>query len=199
MKKSIEIIKRGKLENIILKLIIIVFCIFTIILNSNAYNSIFKGGTIINTYKDLETAIMKNNKFITLDLTNAKLMKYSIISDDKSENINIYSLYLDDRQLLISLKDNTALTNKVTGELLKYNIDMSDVKKQLEESSDDKFIEDRYFSNINYTSNEKVIKIEFYSIAVLLFIIIVTLTFDVILYFNPKKTYKYRKNIDKSR
>lgn len=192
MKEIIEIIRREKLESIILKFIIMLFCLFTIILNSETYMAVFKSINKINSYEELEKAVDENEKFITLDLTDAKLMKYSIVSSE-NDRVNIYSISFDNKNLLIALKDNTALTDNVTGELLEYDSNMKDIKEKLEYNSNNKYEMTKYFSNVSYVKNENMIKIKFYFILLVLLLMIITLPFNIYLYVYPKKTKKYEK------
>lgn len=194
MREYIEIIRRSKLESIILKFIIILFCLFTVILNSKTYMTIFKTDGVVNSYDGLIQKINKNEKFITLDLTNAKLQKYSMISDD-NDKLNIYSVPFDDNDFLVVLKDNTALTNSVTLQILNYDFNMKDIKEKLEYNNIYKFSDKKYFSNVNYLISEKIIKIKFYFTVILLFLMIVFLPVDIYLYINPKKTFKYKKMV----
>lgn len=192
MKEIIEIIRREKLESIILKFIIMLFCLFTIILNSETYMAVFKSINKINSYEELQKALDGNEKFITLDLTDAKLMKYSIVSSE-NDRVNIYSISFDNKNLLIALKDNTALTDNVTGELLEYDSNMKDIKEKLEYNSNNKYEMTKYFSNVSYVKNENMIKIKFYFILLVLLLMIITLPFNIYLYVYPKKTKKYEK------
>lgn len=192
MKEIIEIIRREKLESIILKFIIMLFCLFTIILNSETYMAVFKSINKINSHEELQKAVDENEKFITLDLTDAKLMKYSIVSSE-NDRVNIYSISFDNKNLLIALKDNTALTDNVTGELLEYDSNMKDIKEKLEYNSNNKYEMTKYFSNVSYVKNENMIKIKFYFILLVLLLMIITLPFNIYLYVYPKKTKKYEK------
>ena len=154
--------------------------------------AVFKSINKINSYEELEKAVDENEKFITLDLTDAKLMKYSIVSSE-NDRVNIYSISFDNKNLLIALKDNTALTDNVTGELLEYDSNMKDIKEKLEYNSNNKYEMTKYFSNVSYVKNENMIKIKFYFILLVLLLMIITLPFNIYLYVYPKKTKKYEK------
>lgn len=183
MSEYIEIIKYRKLENIILKIIIIVFCFLTIIINLNEYKSLFKNNT------NIENSINENYRFVTLDLTPSKLISYSII-DNNENKVNFYTLELNDKILLIALKENTVITNKVEGELKDYDKYVNVIKNKYNENG--KLIEEKYFSNVSYNTNKKIVEIKFYFTIILLIIIILTLPFDIFIYINPKKSKKFK-------
>lgn len=192
MKEFIEISRRGKIENIVLKFVIILFCLITTILNSNLYMSMFKGTNVINNKNSLLSLSKSRERFVTLDLTNAKLMEYSILSND-NDKINIYSLKIDDENILIALTENTALTDKVTLRILDYDQNMEEIKEKLEYNSNDKYFKEKYFSNIDYLIDKKVIEVKFYSTIILLLLCGLTIPIDIYFYIKPEKTRCFKK------
>ena len=192
MKEYIEISRRGKMENIVLKLVIILFFLLTTILNSKLYMSIFKGTNIINDRNSLLVLSNSNERFVTLDLTNAKLMKYQIISNE-DDKINIYSLNIEGEDILVALTENTALTNKVTLRQLDFDSNMKDIKEKLEYNTNNKYFSNKYYSNINYMTDKKVISFKFYLTIILLLLCGLTMPIDIYFYLKPEKTRCFKK------
>ena len=192
MKEYIEISRRGKMENIVLKFVIILFCLLTTILNSKLYMCIFKGTNIINDRNSLLVLSNSNERFVTLDLTNAKLMKYQIISNE-DDKINIYSLNIEGEDILVVLTENTALTNKVTLRQLDFDSNMKDIKEKLEYNTNNKYFSNKYYSNINYMTDKKVISFKFYITIILLLLCGLTMPIDIYFYLKPEKTRCFKK------
>lgn len=192
MKEYIEISRRGKMENIVLKFVIILFCLLTTILNSKLYMSIFKGTNIINDRNSLLVLSNSKERFVTLDLTNAKLMKYQIISNE-DDKINIYSLNIEGEDILVALTENTALTNKVTLRQLDFDSNMKDIKEKLEYNTNNKYFSNKYYSNINYMTDKKVISFKFYITIILLLLCGLTMPVDIYFYLKPEKTRCFKK------
>lgn len=192
MKEYIEISRRGKMENIVLKFVIILFCLLTTILNSKLYMCIFKETNIINDRNSLLVLSNSNERFVTLDLTNAKLMKYQIISNE-DDKINIYSLNIEGEDILVALTENTALTNKVTLRQLDFDSNMKDIKEKLEYNTNNKYFSNKYYSNINYMTDKKVISFKFYITIILLLLCGLTMPIDIYFYLKPEKTRCFKK------
>ena len=192
MKEYIEISRRGKMENIVLKFVIILICLLTTMLNSKLYMSIFKGTNIINDRNSLLVLSNSKERFVTLDLTNAKLMKYQIISNE-DDKINIYSLNIEGEDILVALTENTALTNKVTLRQLDFDSNMKDIKEKLEYNTNNKYFSNKYYSNINYMTDKKVISFKFYITIILLLLCGLTMPIDIYFYLKPEKTRCFKK------
>ena len=112
-----NLVKKSKAENIILKLILIIICVVTLIINSTDYKRIFLDNSPVTNYEELKPFIDDNEKFITLDLSNAKETRFSFQNNNKEDAAKIYDINYGQNNLLVVVKPNTALTNKVKGEL----------------------------------------------------------------------------------
>ena len=161
-------------------------------LNSKLYMSIFKGTNIINDRNSLLVLSNSKERFVTFDLTNAKLMKYQIISN-KDDKINIYSLNIEGEDILVALTENTALTNKVTLRQLDFDSNMKDIKEKLEYNTNNKYFSIKYYSNINYMTDKKVISFKFYITIILLLLCGLTMPIDIYFYLKPEKTRCFKK------
>ena len=153
---------------------------------------IFKGTNIINDRNSLLVLSNSNERFVTLDLTNAKLMKYQIISNE-DDKINIYSLNIEGEDILVALTENTALTNKVTLRQLDFDSNMKDIKEKLEYNTNNKYFSNKYYSNINYMTDKKVISFKFYITIILLLLCGLTMPIDIYFYLKPEKTRCFKK------
>ncbi len=190
-----ELIIRKKKENIVLSIIIIILCIIGILFFYNDYidfsnNDYYK----INTKEDLETAINKKIKFVNMDLTNAKAEMYSLSKlDDKNNKLNLYTIDLENKKVMIFLKNNTIITNKVYLNIEKFDGNKLSIKELL---NDDEYY-DIILSNEKFNENRNF---EIYKIYVLISLIVLevlSIIINTIYYKNPKKTYRYKKYMKK--
>lgn len=133
--------------------ILIIVLILTLFLNNNDFKNYN-----INNLKSYNK--YKEYKYVSIDLKDAKLNRLSL---DNGKEYYVYSYKMDDKYLLIYLNKNTALTKKV--KVIRYDDDK--ISKELKTS----FINDTekeinyykgYYSNINYSNNEKFLKIKYY-------------------------------------
>lgn len=189
----IEIIKRKKMEGLILNVIVIIVVITTIILNSDIYKQIFTEKNLITNKETLNDVIKKDKRFVTLDLTNAELTRFSIKNntEDKIE-INTYKITYDDQTLIVFLRENTAVTNKIKGELITPKNEKLEIQKKLKEELDSENIIDISFSNVDYMREEFIIKTKFIISICSIALLIIFSIFDVYYFINPKKTKKYK-------
>lgn len=196
----IEIIKRKKMESLILNVIIIVVVISTIILNSDNYKQIFMEENLITSKETLNSAIKEEKRFATIDLANAQLTRFSV--KDNLENkilSNTYKVSYDDKVLVVFLKENTAITDKIKGELIKPTNEELEIQNQLKQELKNENIVDICFSNVNYKIQEKIIKFKFiFSVSVIALLTLFSI-FDIFYFIKPKKTRKYKKYIKKSK
>jgi hypothetical protein len=194
MKNMLEVIKRSKMENMILKFIIIIILSITIILNSDTYKEMFQNENLISSKEELDTILKENKRFVTLDLTNAELTRFSLQNDETKQNeINTYKIEYDNEILLIFLSENTAITNKVRGELNTYTIEENEIKEKVLEENEDKTVMTLCFSNVNYKMQENIVKYKFLFSVGLLCILVISIFIDIYLFLNPSKTRKYKK------
>ena len=192
-----NLVKKSKAENIILKLILIIICVVTLIINSTDYKRIFLDNSPVTNYEELKPFIDDNKKFITLDLSNAKETRFSFQNNNKEDAAKIYDINYGQNNLLVVVKPNTALTNKVKGELLTDNENIKVIKQKLKEDNNSKNYDIKYFSNMDYTEEEKLIKTKFYVTTILIILLFLGIIVDFIKFMNPSKTRLYKKYMKK--
>lgn len=198
IKEEVNIlVKKSKAENIILKLILIIICVVTLIINSTDYKRIFLDNSPVTNYEELKPFIDDNEKFITLDLSNAKETRFSFQNNNKEDAAKIYDINYGQNNLLVVVKPNTALTNKVKGELLTDNENIKVIKQKLKEDNNSKNYDIKYFSNMDYTEEEKLIKTKFYVTTILIILLFLGIIVDFIKFMNPSKTRLYKKYMKK--
>ncbi len=190
----IEFIKSKKIEGVILDFIVIVFIFIMIVLNSGDYKQVFSSNRVIFDKKSAEKMINNKKRFVTLDLENAKLTRFSLKNNDTgSLEINTYEVIYDNKILIVFLKENTVVTDKVNGELIYFRNEKNEIKNKIKEESNDKEIYEVAFSNEDYKTQEKLIKLKFIiSIFIILFMFL-RLLINLLYYYNPKNTRKYIK------
>ncbi len=195
-----EIIKRKKMESLILNIIIIVVVTSTIILNSDNYKQIFMEENLITSKETLNSAIKEDKRFVTVDLAKAKLTRFSIKNNSTNKILsNTYIVSYDDKVLIAFLKENTAITNKIKGEIIKPTNEELEIQNQLKQELKNENIVDICFSNVNYKTQEKIIKFKFiFSICIISLLTLFSI-FDIFYYIKPEKTRKYKKYIKKSK
>ena len=192
-----NLVKKSKAENIILKLILIIICVVTLIINSTDYKRIFLDNSPVTNYDELKPFIDDNEKFITLDLSKAKETRFSFQNNDKKDAAKIYDINYGQNNLLVVVKPNTALTNKVKGELLTDNENIKVIKQKLKEDDNSKNYDIKYFSNMDYTEEEKLIKTKFYVTTILIILLFFGIIIDFVKFINPSKTRLYKKYMKK--
>lgn len=196
----IEIIKRKKIESLILNIIIIFILVCSIVLNLDDYKQIFIEENLITNDETLNNAIHNNKRFVTLDSTDAQLTRFSIKNNETNEiEINTYKIKYEDQTLIIFLKENTAITDEIKGEIITPKYIKSEIQKQLKQEFRNENIIDMCFSNVDYMAEEKIIRTKFIgSIALIVFLIGLSII-DAYYFINPKKTRKYKKYIKKNK
>lgn len=193
MRDMIEIIKRSKRESIILSLIIILFCALNLILNMDFYKKLLTDNyDIVTDSQSLSKVIEKNEKFIYADLSNANLEHYSINNNDNTANI--YTLKLDDNNILVLLKENTIITNKTPVEIIYDNYTTLDIKKKFENTEYLKVS----FTNIDYKTDLLIEKIKLYLIIGLLILSGLSIIINFSGLLNPKKTLAFKSYVKKN-
>lgn len=186
MYDSIEIVKRNKMQNLVLSFLLIVFCLVNLILNIDNYKSVITGEyNIINSIKDLKNAKDKKVLFMYIDAKKAKLENYSLKSDIK---VNTYKVKINNKNIMLLLKENTLLNSKVPVQLIKSDDNIIDLKSKLETKYDDKYI----LSDINYLNDKKIYTYKVYILLGLLFISIISVFINLMGVLNPEKTLMYK-------
>lgn len=193
----ISLVKKSKAENIVLKLILIIICIVTMIFNSDEYKQIFLSNNSISSYNELKDSIDNKDKFVILDLTKAEETRFSFQNSKKEDAAKIYEVNYGNYNLLVVLKPNTALTKEVKGEILSENTNIKTIKEKLISDNKDKKYIYEYFSDMDYSDEEIVIKRKFYSSTILILLLIFGIILDLIKLNKPKKTRMYKKYLKK--
>lgn len=197
-KRIIEIVKKEKIGNIILKLILLVTCLVTFMLNLKEYRQVFTNNVVINNYSNLNSAITNKYKYVTINLSNAEETRFAFQNENQENAAKVYEINYGDYNLLLVLNKNTAITNVVKGELLKENTDIKTIKEKLvEDSNNQKQYINSYFSNMDYSDEEKVTKTKFLITTVIILTLVFLIFIDFLKFLNPKKTHSYRKYIRK--
>lgn len=180
-----KLAKRKIMESLILSLLIIVFCIFNFGVNIDTYKKvIFDDYTIVNNYEELSSAKVNNDNFIIIDLSNAGIEHYKL-----DEKANIYTLILDGKKILVLLKENTVLTDKVNVQIIKQDEFIQDIEKKLYKNTYDDII----LSNINYNRDIDIIKYKVYVIGILTILSLISILINLIKLIKPEKTKYYKK------
>lgn len=190
-------IKRKNLENLILNVIIIVISIVTIILMSDNYKQIFISENNINSI-DKFNKISKDKTYVSMDLTNATLTRFSL-ENKKTEkvDVNTYVVEYDNEIIVLFLKPNTALTNKVKGKLFVPIEEELEVLEELKVENKNKNVKEISFTNVNYTSYESFYRYFFLVLILLVLFSAIFSVFDIIYYIHPDKSHSYKKYLKK--
>ena len=179
----IRTIKKSKLINIIISIIVIIICFINFYFNKNIYMTV-----LTNNYKQIYTLNDINNKdeFYYMDLSLANKNNYNLKND--TETYNMYSVSIDNSNVLILLKENTIPTNKT----IVKKLDSNNVILQLNDKfqkSDYKYI----FTDMDLQNDLKVELYKSYFLLIIIFILIISILINFIGFINPTKTHKYKK------
>ncbi len=192
-------IRKKRAENIILDIIILAVTLFITIVNIEDYDQVFSSNNVISNKKTFNKMIKQNKKYVTVDLTDASLTRFSLKNDQNNKiEVNTYKLIYDNNILLIFLKENTAVTDKVNGELINLEGEKLEIKNQLEMEEADKNIYSIAFSNENYVIKENTIKLKFIIGISVITLTLIRLIINLFYYINPKKTRTYKKKLKKA-
>ncbi len=186
-----ELVKRNKKENLVLSLIMFVICILCLILNINNYFRVITNNfVVVNSIDDLYTAIKNKERFITVDLKDATLEMYSLKKTNENNNIiNLYTLTIDNKNVLVLISPNTMITDKVSLEILNDTKYIRQIKDKLENNN----YESKVLSTIDYNFNRNIEIVKFYVTIFILTISIINIIFSIYGICNIKKTYAYKK------
>ena len=189
---EIKVIKKKK-ESLMLSIVMIILCIISLIFFSSDYLKVLNNEYVnINNSKSLEDAIKNNERYVSVDLRDAKLETYSL-ENKKGKRLNLYTLDFDNKKVLIFLRDNTIITDKVYLNIESFDGNKKSIKDLLNNS--DYF--DAILSNENFTLNRDIDLTKMYVIYILIILSIVTIMLDIYYINNPKKTNTYKKYMKK--
>ena len=122
----------------------------------------------------------KDYKYVSIDLTKAKLNRLSYEINKKE--YNVYTVKMKDFNILVYLNKNTALTKKVN--VIRYKDDKysKDIKISLENDSEGKILYyEGYYSNIYYSDNKKLLEIKYYLLISFLILYALLIIINIIL------------------
>ena len=134
--------------------IIIIVLVLTLFLNNNDFKNYN-----INNFKSYNK--YKEYKYVSIDLKDAKLNRLSLKNNNE---YYVYSYKINNKYLLVYLNKNTALTKKV--KVIRYDDDKisKELKTSLINDTDNEISYYKgFYSNINYSNNEKILKIKYYA------------------------------------
>lgn len=189
---EIKVIKKKK-ESLILSVVMIILCIISLIFFSSDYLKVLNNEYVnINNSKSLEDAIKNKERYVRADLRKAKLEVYSL--ENKNEKkLNLYALDFDNKKVMIFLRDNTIITDKVYLNIESFDGNKKSIKELLNNSD----YYDAILSNENFTLNRNIDLTKMYVIYILIILSIVTIILDIYYINNPKKTNTYKKYMKK--
>ena len=189
---EIKVIKKKK-ESLILSVVMIILCIISLIFFSSDYLKVLNNEYVnINNSKSLEDAIKNKERYVRADLRKAKLEVYSL--ENKNEKkLNLYTLDFDNKKVMIFLRDNTIITDKVYLNIESFDGNKKSIKELLNNSD----YYDAILSNENFTLNRDIDLTKMYVIYILIILSIVTIILDIYYINNPKKTNTYKKYMKK--
>ena len=189
---EIKVIKKKK-ESLILSVVMIILCIISLIFFSSDYLKVLNNEYVnINNSKSLEDAIKNKERYVRADLRKAKLEVYSLENKNKKK-LNLYTLDFDNKKVMIFLRDNTIITDKVYLNIESFDGNKKSIKELLNNSD----YYDAILSNENFTLNRDIDFTKMYVIYILIILSIVTIILDIYYINNPKKTNTYKKYMKK--
>jgi len=189
---EIKVIKKKK-ESLILSIVMIILCIISLIFFSSDYLKVLNNEYVnINNSKSLDDAIKNKERYVRADLRKAKLEVYSLENKNKKK-LNLYTLDFDNKKVMIFLRDNTIITDKVYLNIESFDGNKKSIKELLNNSD----YYDAILSNENFILNRDIDLTKMYVIYILIILSIVTIILDIYYINNPKKTNTYKKYMKK--
>lgn len=176
-------VRKNKIVSMILGFVVITLCIVNIVSNKNNYFSVlYNEQKQINTLSDINN----ENRYYSINLKKSKQENYNIKYGESS--INLYKINIDNKDVLVLLKENTIITDKV----LLQEEKNEDILSLIYGKFKNKYYE-KVLSNIDYESNKKE---ELTKLYIIIIVALISLLFTVINLFgvlNPKKTLMYKR------
>lgn len=189
---EIKVIKKKK-ESLILSIVMIILCIISLIFFSSDYLKVLNNEYVnINNSKSLDDTIKNKERYVSADLRKAKLEVYSLENKNKKK-LNLYTLDFDNKKVMIFLRDNTIITDKVYLNIESFDGNKKSIKELLNNSD----YYDAILSNENFILNRDIDLTKMYVIYILIILSIVTIILDIYYINNPKKTNTYKKYMKK--
>ena len=189
---EIKVIKKKK-ESLMLSIVMIILCIISLIFFSSDYLKVLNNEYVnINNSKSLDDTIKNKERYVSADLRKAKLEVYSLENKNKKK-LNLYTLDFDNKKVMIFLRDNTIITDKVYLNIESFDGNKKSIKELLNNSD----YYDAILSNENFILNRDIDLTKMYVIYILIILSIVTIILDIYYINNPKKTNTYKKYMKK--
>ena len=189
---EIKVIKKKK-ESLMLSIVMIILCIISLIFFSSDYLKVLNNEYVnINNSKSLDDTIKNKERYVSADLRKAKLEVYSLENKNKKK-LNLYTLDFDNKKIMIFLRDNTIITDKVYLNIESFDGNKKSIKELLNNSD----YYDAILSNENFILNRDIDLTKMYVIYILIILSIVTIILDIYYINNPKKTNTYKKYMKK--
>lgn len=189
---EIKVIKKKK-ESLMLSIVMIILCIISLIFFSSDYLKVLNNEYVnINNSKSLNDAIKNKERYVSADLRKSKLEVYSLENKNKKK-LNLYTLDFDNKKVMIFLRDNTIITDKVYLNIESFDGNKKSIKELLNNSD----YYDAILSNENFILNRDIDLTKMYVIYILIILSIVTIILDIYYINNPKKTNTYKKYMKK--
>lgn len=189
---EIKVIKKKK-ESLMLSIVMIILCIISLIFFSSDYLKVLNNEYVnVNNSKSLDDAIKNKERYVSADLRKSKLEVYSLENKNKKK-LNLYTLDFDNKKVMIFLRDNTIITDKVYLNIESFDGNRKSIKELLNNSD----YYDAILSNENFILNRDIDLTKMYVIYILIILSIVTIILDIYYINNPKKTNTYKKYMKK--
>jgi len=189
---EIKVIKKKK-ESLMLSIVMIILCIISLIFFSSDYLKVLNNEYVnVNNSKSLDDAIKNKERYVSADLRKSKLEVYSLENKNKKK-LNLYTLDFDNKKVMIFLRDNTIITDKVYLNIESFDGNKKSIKELLNNSD----YYDAILSNENFILNRDIDLTKMYVIYILIILSIVTIILDIYYINNPKKTNTYKKYMKK--
>lgn len=190
-----ELVIKEKKKSIIFNVIIIILCLFSFIVFNQEYIKILKEDYFyINSLETLNYAIDNNERFVSMDLSSASIKPYSLKSEVLDKKLNLYIMSYDEKKIMIFLRDNTILTDKVYLCVKSFSKNEKSIKEII--SDNDNFY-DVILTNDDYTLNRNIELMKVFIFVFLIIISLLSIVFDIFGIINPKKTHMYKKYLKK--
>ena len=146
--------------------------------------------TLLEKYSDKQYFRLIHRLNYVPDFSNNDFT-YKMLSKEKTNEIK--KLLNDNKKVMIFLRDNTIITDKVYLNIESFDGNKKSIKELLNNSD----YYDAILSNENFILNRDIDLTKMYVIYILIILSIVTIILDIYYINNPKKTNTYKKYMKK--
>ena len=190
MNDVIDIVKSKEKIKLTLNCILVIFCIVNIIINNNVYKSVLLDKCkSVQNIDSLNNCYKNNDKFISINLSNAKKEDYQIKSNNKKADI--YTLNLNNTNILVLINENTVITDSTNVQFVSNSLIVQDIKNKFEKNNYYKLV----LSNIDLNNDVMISLYKLYILLALILISVLLIIINIIHLINPKSTLTYKKYI----